>query len=87
MSDYSGGIGIASVKLVVAVVLEVSPMVLIEALEAVVEVDGSTERGIDSECDPAWGAGSVIGLVFAGNAGIIVAKINLLGSWGGFDED
>jgi hypothetical protein len=85
--DYCGGVGIASGELVVAVVLQVSPMVLVEALEAVIEVDGCSEGRIEREGDPAWRIGGVIGLVFAGVAGVVVAEVDFLGVGGGFDED
>lgn len=54
MRVYCGGPRVCAGELVPAEVLEVSPMVLEEAFEAVVEMDGRCELGVEGEGDPAW---------------------------------
>jgi hypothetical protein len=63
-------------------VFQVSPVILIEALEAVVDIDGGGERTGESEGNFAWRSYSIIGIGTAGCAGRIVLNVDFLTRWG-----
>lgn len=85
--EYGTGEGITGGELVAAVVLEVSAVVLVEAFEAVVEVDRGRERSVEGEADLAVRKRSIVMVVLVGRADVVVAQVDLLGGDGGLDQD
>jgi hypothetical protein len=62
-------------------------VVLVEALEAVVEVDWRFECSSEGKGDSAGRGMGVVVVAFAGNAGVVVAQVDLLGVSRSLDED
>lgn len=60
-------------------------MVLVEALKAIVEIDGSSEWGVEGESDPTGGISRVICVVLVGDTGVVVSQIDLLCIGGGLE--
>lgn len=69
--------------MVIAVVLQVPSVILVEALEAIVEIDWSCERGIECKCHSTGRTGRVIRVVLARGARVVVSQVHLLSIRGG----
>lgn len=53
-------------------------MILIEALESIIEIDGSSQRRVESKSDPTWRISRVIRMIFIRDTGIVVSQVDFL---------
>jgi hypothetical protein len=73
--------------LVIAVVLQVPSVILVETLEAIVEIDRSRERRVERKSYPTWRISRVIRVVLARSTGLVVPQVHLLCIGGCLEQD